>query len=352
MLSLTQNPMSLYESLVRPAAFLMDPEQVHEAAMRLIQRGIFRSRNYHDLGLEQTLFGVQFTNPIGLAAGFDKNAVALNYWHQLGFGFVECGTITWHAQPGNPRPRLFRVPENRALINRMGFNNDGAVRVGTRIAASRSRIPVGINLGKSKITDLKDAAEDYRESFRTLHRFGSYFVINVSSPNTLGLRDLQDRGPLLEIIFAMREVDDAKPLFVKVAPDLEVSALDDVIEVANSTKLTGIIATNTTISREGLSMDPDQSGGLSGAPLRDRSNDVLRYLYQNSPRDTVLIGVGGIETGADAYQKICLGAHLTQLYTGWIYGGPQMIPSALEEMARLMRQDGFESIAQARGSRA
>ena len=338
--------------MIRPAAFKLDPERVHEMAMSLLQKGVFRSRWFQDPSLEQDLFGVTFRNPIGLAAGFDKNAVALDHWHDLGFGFVECGTITFHAQPGNPKPRMFRLPRDHALINRLGFNNLGAVHVGTKLAAANPKIPVGVNLGKSKITELADAALDYCESFRIVHPFGAYFVINVSSPNTPGLRELQDKGPLLEIIEAMREIDANKPLFVKVAPDLSSSALDDVLEVAHSAGLTGLIATNTTIGRENLSADPKQSGGLSGRPLKARANEVLRYLYKGSNRDMVLIGVGGIENGADAYEKICLGANLCQLYTGWIYGGPQMIPNALEDMVALLAKDGFKNIVEAVGSRA
>lgn len=341
---------SLYDSIVRPLAFQFDPEWVHERAMGLIEKGVFQATPFDDPRLHQTLFGVDFPNPIGLAAGFDKNARALNHWHQLRFGFVEVGTVTCHPQPGNPRPRLFRLPADRALINRLGFNNDGARTVAGRIASASPRIPVGINLGKSKVTELADAAKDYQESFRLLHPFGDYFVVNVSSPNTPGLRTLQEKGPLLEILAAMREIDDRKPLFVKVAPDLEIAALDEVVEVAHEAKLTGLIATNTTILRTGLSNDPFQDGGLSGAPLREKSNAFLSHLYKSCEQSMVLIGVGGIFTGADAYLKIRLGASLCQLYTGWIYGGPHMIPGALAQLVRLMEADGYGSLAEARGT--
>lgn len=344
--------MSFYASLVRPLAFQCDPERVHEWAMKLLARGIFRAREFTDARLEQTLFGVRFPNPLGLAAGFDKNALALDYWHQLGFGFVECGTVTYHPQPGNERPRLFRLPEHKALINRMGFNNDGARGVATRLAAAKPRIPVGVNLGKSKVTELADAPKDYQESFRLLHSFGDYFVVNVSSPNTPGLRALQEKGPLLEILAAIREVDAERPLFVKMAPDLELAALDDVIDVAHTARLTGLIATNTTISRDDLPSDPGQAGGLSGSPLKKKSNAFLAHLYKSCDREMILMGVGGIFTGADAYEKIALGAHLTQLYTGWIYGGPMMIPDALQELVQLMEREGVASLAELRGSRA
>ncbi|HEY0868351.1 MAG TPA: quinone-dependent dihydroorotate dehydrogenase [Fimbriimonas sp.] len=342
--------MSLYESIVRPLAFNFDPERVHEVAMALIEKGTFRAKPFHDARLEQTLFGVRFPNPLGLAAGFDKNARALDYWHLLGFGHVECGTVTYRAQPGNPRPRLFRLPQDRALINRLGFNNDGARAVAGRLASASAQIPVGINLGKSKLTELDDAAKDYQESFRLMHRFGDYFVVNVSSPNTPGLRTLQEKGPLLEILSAMKEVDRSKPLFVKVAPDLETSALDEVVEVVHQAGLTGLIATNTTVGRQGLRNDPGQEGGLSGVPLREKSNAFLSHLYKSCNREMVLIGVGGIFNGADVYLKIRLGAHLCQLYTGWIYGGPHMVPEALAQLVRLLEADGYASLAEARGT--
>lgn len=342
--------MSLYESVIRPAAFLLDPEQVHEVAMAMLQRGVFKARKFQDPRLAQTLFGVHFPNPLGLAAGFDKNAHALNYWHQLGFGFVEAGTITLHAQPGNPKPRMWRLPADKALINRLGFNNDGAHAVATRLASAKSPIPVGVNLGKSRVTDLSEAAADYRESFRLLHSFGSYFVVNVSSPNTPGLRTLQDKGPLLEILSAMREVDASRPLFVKVSPDLELGALDDVLDVAQSARITGLIATNTTLFRDELSRDPGQDGGLSGVPLRNRSNAVLAHLARHADPSLILMGVGGIMTGQDLFDKIRLGAHLCQIYTGWIYGGPHMIPDALEQLVHLMQREGVRDVAELRGS--
>lgn len=340
--------MSLYDSFVKPVAFQFDAEWVHEKAMAMIGRGLFRARPFADPRLEQNLFGVKFSNPIGLAAGFDKNAVALNQWQKLGFGAVECGTVTNLAQPGNERPRLFRLPAEEGLINRMGFNNDGAAEVALRIAKSGPGIPLGINLGKSKITPVERAAEDYRESYRALHTFGQYFVVNVSSPNTPGLRELQDKAALTEILRAIQEVDSDRPLFVKVAPDLERSALDELLTVAIDSKLTGIIATNTTIDRSMLTKDPGQAGGLSGRPVRARSNEMLAYLARNAPQDMVLIGVGGIFTAEDLYQKIRLGAHLCQVYTGWVYGGPQMIPTVLEGLVCLMERDGVKNLSELR----
>jgi dihydroorotate dehydrogenase len=342
--------MSLYESFLRPLAFKVDPERVHEMAMGMLQKGAFRARAFHDARLAQSYFGVDFPNPLGLAAGFDKNAVALEHWHQLGFGFVECGTVTCKAQPGNPKPRMFRIPEEKGLINRLGFNNDGARVVAGRLATAKPQIPVGVNLGKSKVTPLEEAAQDYQTSFRLLHPFGQYFVVNVSSPNTPGLRTLQEKGPLREIFAAMREVDAEKPLFVKVAPDLELTALDDVIEVATEAGLTGMIATNTTIARDMLARDPNEGGGLSGAPLKAKADATLAHVARHAPKEMVIVGVGGIMTGDDVYDKIRLGAHLCQVYTGWIYGGPHMVPTCMERLVQLMDRDGVKSLADLRGT--
>ncbi len=311
----------------------MDPEKVHEIAMDKIARGLIPG---NEVPLEYDsveLFGVHFPNRLGLAAGFDKNALAVNNWHRFGFGFIEIGTVTWHPQPGNDRPRLFRLPDDKALINRMGFNNDGATAVAGRLAKSASKIPVGVNLGKSKITPLEEAHEDYRQSFEVLQSLGDYFVVNVSSPNTPGLRSLQDREPLIRIFEALRTVNATKPMFVKVAPDLAESALEEILGVAIEMKLTGIIATNTTISREGLKTKNEklkaQAGGLSGKPVYKISNDSLEFLAKNKPMEMILQGVGGVFDRADYDTKRRLGAELVQLYTGWIYGGPGLIPSIL-----------------------
>jgi dihydroorotate dehydrogenase len=316
--------------------------------MGLLEKGFISAHRFENPGLRQILFGVEFANPVGLAAGFDKNALAVSHWHQLGFGFVECGTVTWHPQPGNPQPRMFRLPGDSALINRMGFNNDGAKIVAERLKGSTAKLPVGVNLGKSKVTELPDAPKDYAQSFRELQNYGDYFVVNVSSPNTPGLRGLQERGPLLEIIHAIQDVDRTKPLFVKIAPDLEWDAISDVIAVAQETGLTGIIAVNTTISRTGLQHDPEQAGGLSGKPLRDRALEVLRHLKANCGPECVLIGVGGIMDGDDAYERLRAGAHLIQLYTGWIYGGPNTVPEMLRRIAERMQQDGVSTLTELR----
>ena len=326
--------MGLYESLIRPLAFRVDPEQVHEKVMHLITTGLIPGRSTPLVSDPIELFGVRFPNRIGLAAGFDKNALAVDHWHRFGFGFVEIGTVTWHAQPGNDKPRLFRLPEDKALINRMGFNNEGAIAVAERLAKSHPKIPIGVNLGKSKITELEDAHEDYRKSFEVLQTLGDYFVVNVSSPNTPGLRSLQDREPLIRIFDALRTVNGTKPMFVKIAPDLTDSALEEIVEVAVEMKLTGIIATNTTISRDGLKTTNQalvsQAGGLSGRPEFERSNVVLAFLKSHVPAEMLLVGVGGVFTAADYQRKRELGAELVQIYTGWVYGGPRLVPELLE----------------------
>lgn len=344
--------MGLYESLARPLAFRIDPETVHDLAMKGLKAGLFRAPEFSDPILHSEQFGVQFPNPVGLAAGFDKNGVALDRWRALGFGFVEAGTVTYHPQPGNPKPRMFRVPEAQGIINRMGFNNAGAGALAERVAAAQPGIPLGINLGKSKITELADAPKDYAESFRLLHAQGDYFVVNVSSPNTPGLRALQDANALREILAAMREVDATRPLFVKVAPDLTLEALDELVAVAVETNLTGLIATNTTISRDMLPRDPGETGGLSGRPVQEMADQALAHLYRSCPKEMILIGVGGIMNGDDAYRKIQLGAHLVQLYTGWIYGGPTLVPQINRRLADLLQRDGFPSLDAARGTKS
>ncbi|MEI7984019.1 MAG: quinone-dependent dihydroorotate dehydrogenase [Armatimonadota bacterium] len=325
--------MGLYESLLRPLAFNIDPEKVHEIAMNAIAKGLVPG---NEIPLEYDpveLFGVKFPNRMGLAAGFDKNALAVNNWHRFGFGYVEIGTVTWHPQPGNDQPRLFRLPEDKALINRMGFNNDGAKAVAERLGNAIPKIPIGVNLGKSKITPLEEAQNDYRQSFEVLQNHGDYFVVNVSSPNTPGLRSLQDREPLIRIFDALRTVNAKKPMFVKVAPDLTNEALEEILSVAIEMKLTGIIATNTTISREGLKTKnaklKSQAGGLSGRPVFQLSNDALEFLAKNKPREMILMGVGGVFDRDDYDTKRRLGADLVQLYTGWIYGGPGLVPKIL-----------------------
>lgn len=343
--------MDLYNLLWRPLLFTQDPEKVHNLAVKLISRGLIKEhRDITYTVLEQELFGIKFKNPLGLAAGFDKNAEAVPNWAAAGFGFFEIGTVTLQAQEGNPKPRMFRLAEDQAIINRLGFNNVGARAVAEHLAGARSMIPFGINIGKSQITSLEKAAEEYREIWRVLRGFGAYLVVNVSSPNTPGLRSLQEKEKLKEILTAIRDLDPITPLFVKVAPDLEFTALDEVVEVAIEKRVQGLIATNTTLSREGLRAPCREAGGLSGRPLKPLSDKVLGHLAKVSDGRLFLIGVGGIFSGRDIYDKIALGAHLCQVFTGWVYGGPDMVPRALEELAQLVEREGFKNIGELRGA--
>lgn len=318
---------NLYSDILRPCLFRLDAETAHHAALTGLRlspafflRGLFGPPPIHPV----RLFGLDFPNPVGLAAGMDKNAECLAAWEALGFGFVEAGTVTWHAQPGNEKPRCFRYPAQHALINRMGFNNEGAVALAARLEKNRRpRIPVGLNIGKSKVTPPEEAAADYAMSFRALLPFGDYFVINVSSPNTPGLRQLQDPKSLATIIRALRAIDSMKPLLVKIAPDLSDDAVRELAALAGEEKLDGIIATNTTLDHGAIPCGMDQVGGLSGLPLRSRSTDVLRIL--RSETGLPIIASGGIMSAAAAREKLAAGASLVQIYTGFIYHGPQLI---------------------------
>jgi dihydroorotate dehydrogenase len=299
----------------------MEPERAHHMAMSLLTSGL-APKTPLPPGNEVEVFGVTFPSPVGLAAGFDKDGVALNHWKDLGFGFIEVGTVTQHAQPGNSKPRLFRLPEEKALINRMGFNNAGADALAKRLEKAAPGIPLGINIGKSKVTELEDAPEDYAYSYKLLKDWGDYFVVNVSSPNTPGLRELQDKDALTRILWRLKEIDSQKPLFVKISPDMTEGQLDDVVETSIDFGLTGIVATNTTIQRDMLPSDPNQTGGLSGAPVKSLSDQTLEYLANKADGNLTLIGVGGIMSAADAQHKLDLGASLVQLYSGFVYGGP------------------------------
>ena len=323
---------SLYQNLLRPLLFRVDAEMVHHLAMAALAgpgRWLAPLAPVPDARLRREVFGVSFPNPVGLAAGFDKNAVALPAWAGLGFGFAEVGTITARAQPGNPKPRIFRVPEIGGLINRLGFNNDGADRVADRLAHLRKSghwpaIPVGINLGKSKVTPLDEAAADYLLSFERLQQFGEYFVLNVSSPNTPGLRALQDRAALDSLLGHMQRRNTAgRPLLVKIAPDLEWGAIEEILALVTEYRLAGIIATNTTIDHASVPEAARQQGGLSGRPLRARSTEVVRFIAARTK--VPVIAVGGIFSADDALEKFDAGAALIQLYTGFIYEGPALV---------------------------
>lgn len=322
---------SFYQSALRPLLFSLDAETVHHLAMWGLETFGPACRPLAprpDPRLERTVFGVKFPNPVGLAAGFDKNAVALPAWECVGFGFAEVGTITAKAQPGNPKPRVFRVPEIRGLINRMGFNNDGCDAVAARLTQLRQsggwpRIPVGVNIGKSKVTPLEEATADYLLSFERLKRFGDYFVLNVSSPNTPGLRQLQDRSALNELLGAIQgRNSEGLPVLVKIAPDLEWSAIEEIIGLAEEHKAAGLIATNTTIDHAQVPIEKRTQGGLSGAPLRIRSTEVVKFV--TSRTKLPIIAAGGVFTPDDALEKFDVGAALVQLYTGFIYEGPAL----------------------------
>lgn len=321
----------MYERVLRPLAFRMDAEAVHHLAMRAVASGLIPGRKV--TAMPRTVFGVEFPNPIGLAAGFDKDGVALERWERFGFGFVELGTVTPRPQSGNPRPRLFRLSSDGALINRMGFNNLGSAALARRLERARPGIPYGINLGKNKETPEERAHEDYAAAFRDLRGFGSYFVVNVSSPNTPGLRALQSVEGLRRIVGAVSEVDATRPLLVKVAPDLDGAGLDAVALLAHEMGLAGIVATNTTVSRAGLSGDPGETGGLSGKPVREMADRAIARLRPQL-EGKVLIGVGGVFDAGDVRAKLELGCDLVQMYTGWVYGGPGLVPGMLRELGR------------------
>jgi len=303
----------------------LPPETAHDIGLAAVSRGWFGTVTAPERPLES--FGVRFRNPVGLAAGFDKNGVAIEHWHRLGFGFVEVGTVTRHAQVGNPRPRLFRLRKHRGLVNRMGFNNEGADALARRLEGNTSPIPVGVNIGKSKVTALEDAPSDYLYSFRLLAQFASYVVVNVSSPNTPGLRDLQQTEALRAVLSPLREAGPETPLFVKVAPDLEPGSLEEIAALAVELGLTGIVATNTTLGRPGPGSAAPE-GGLSGAPLRPLADTALETLARLGT-GLVLIGSGGVMGRDDFHQKVRLGASLVQVYTGFVYAGPSFVPSLL-----------------------
>jgi dihydroorotate dehydrogenase len=407
----TIRPVSwLYRTLIRPLLFAQDSEAIHD---RTLEALAWASR--HDavcdclesvLGapaLPVDVFGLRFPNPVGLAAGMDKKAEAVPAWESLGFGFVELGGVTWHPQPGNPAPRLFRAVAEKALINRMGFNNPGAEAFACTLAQWKTihrwpRHPIGINLGKSKITPIESAAEDYAQSFRLLRLWADFFVVNVSSPNTPNLRQLQDKAALDEILGALQEAqtisadppefpleqedgppatrpsqankpgsdsevpssesrisNGLKPILVKVAPDLSFQALDDILDLAEPRHVAGIVATNTTIARPETT-DPtcravfSESGGLSGRPLRERSTEVIRHLHRQTRGKLPIIGVGGIFTAEDAWEKIQAGASLVQLYTGMIYEGPGLAKAIVRGLHERLRSCGFRSLQEAVGT--
>ena len=383
--------MDIYQSGVRPLLFSVlktDAEWLHNRTLQVLELAartqsnpatsqmlsrLQKSLGVQDSRLEQSLWGVSLKNPVGLAAGFDKNGVAADIWANFGFGFAELGTVTCQPQPGNPRPRLFRLTQDSAALNRMGFNNQGAAAMAARFQRAQkqpsfdascpmpqSRFPLGINLGKSKVTPLEQAAADYLESFKLLKDWGDYFVVNVSSPNTPGLRSLQAAAGLSTILEILQQENRyIKPILVKIAPDLESEDLASILDLAKTYQLAGIIATNTTIRRDGLKTQilretgkpiTEEAGGISGLPVRERSTEVIRFIWQYTKGELPIIGVGGIFTAEDAWEKIAAGASLIQVYTGWVYEGPWMVRRILQGLLQKLEERGFSSISEAVGS--
>lgn len=335
--------MSIYKKFIFPLLSRYEPEKVHYFTMDVLNYAlkvpfmetILRSiLEVRDKKLERNVFGIRFENPIGLAAGFDKDAQWIDQLSCLGFGFIEIGTITPKSQLGNPRPRLFRLKQDEALINRMGFNNNGSAKAVENLKKRKSKVIVGGNIGKNKLTENFEAVYDYLKAFKDLYPHVDYFVVNVSSPNTPGLRDLQEKEPLTHLLKTLKRENGRqskpKPILLKIAPDLTDSQLDDIIDIVKITDISGVIATNTTISRDGLTSDQNEineigAGGLSGKPLKDRSTEVIAYLHQKSNGAFPIIGVGGIHSADDALEKIKAGASLVQIYSGFIYEGPGLI---------------------------
>ena len=364
-----------YRNLVSPLLFTRDAEKAHNSALKQLACAS-RSRFacgligslYGAPELPVELFGLKFPNPVGLAAGMDKHADAVPVWEKLGFGFSELGGVTWHAQPGNPPPRMFRAVAGEAIVNRMGFNNSGAEAVAQKLAGWKQlgrwpKHPVGINLGKSKITPLAEAAADYANSFRVLRNLADFFVVNVSSPNTPNLRQLQDKAALDEILAAIQEVNRStspaagprKPILVKVAPDLSFTALDEILDLVGTRHIAGIVATNTTVTRpqtDDLAVQKiyEETGGLSGRPLRSRSTEVIRHLHRQTKGRLPLIGVGGIFDAVDAWEKITAGASLVQVYTGMVYEGPGIARQIVAGLSHRMEIAGVRNLTEVVGS--
>jgi dihydroorotate dehydrogenase len=364
-----------YRTLLRPMLFRLPPETAHELALhslplllstRLARDLVGRGSHNSEFG-ELKRFGLSFKNPVGLAAGFDKNGIALEALAALGFGHLEAGTVTYQPQPGNPRPRLFRLPTDKALINSAGFNNHGAAAFAERAARYRGDSVLGVSIGKSRAASPDQAVADYLKCLETVYRVADYIAVNVSSPNTPGLRDLQ-RAELLEALLDALQQRNRElaaemsrpqlvPLLIKVAPDLSPRELELIVEVSKRVRIAGIIATNTTLARDGLRTAPEKvaacgAGGLSGPPLRLRSTEVIADLFRLAAGSISIIGVGGVFTAQDAWEKICAGASLIQLYTGFIYEGPAIARKINEGLAVILKREGFASLDEAVGCRA
>jgi dihydroorotate dehydrogenase len=361
----------IYKTFVRPLLFLQDAEKAHERMLALLARLSFlegalkKNFSVADARLEVRIDSLAFPNPVGLAAGFDKNGVAIRTWPGFGFGFIEIGAITAEAQPGQPKPRLFRLPNDEALINRLGFNNEGAVAIGERLKALRSngrplKIPLGINIGRTKVVATKDAAADYLFTFERLFPYGDYFTVNVSSPNTPELRNLQQKDHLTKLLETIqtknRELGrqsqtGEKPVFVKIDPDMDFAQAGEVVAVAQEQKIAGIVATNASaVLRENLTVRVNEPGGLSGKPLKARATAFIRHLYRTTGGELPIIGAGGIFTAEDAYEKIQAGASAVQILTGFVYEGPCAVKRINRGLLKLMERDGFKSVAEAVGT--
>ncbi len=374
---------SIYKNLYQPILKKdtgFDPEYLTNLSLNLLSfcsdkkdwpiiANIINSLNnelcVEDQKLNQNICGIKFINPIGLAAGFDKNGIAASLWRNFGFGFSEIGTVTKHGQLGNPKPRLFRLAEEQAALNRMGFNNKGAeclekILIKQKILQNKSKenFCLGINFGKSKITPLLESKDDYIYSLKLLIPYCNYVTINVSSPNTEGLRKLQAPHLLKEIIKEVKKIEKCPPLFIKIAPDLKLKEIDEICQLVNDEKITGLIATNTsldrfhlgerTIKQTGLKLS-QENGGLSGKPLREKANNIIRHIHKND-KNIVLIGVGGIDSPESAWERICSGASLLQIYTGWIYKGPQLVPNILKGILKQIDAHKLSNIKEAIGS--
>ena len=344
----------MYKEIFKPILFKINPEKAHYLTFDLLKIGLGNclgrlitssTYGFKHPRLKKKLFGLTFENPVGLAAGLDKDAKAFNELASLGFGFIEIGTLTPKPQAGNDKPRLFRLPKSEALINRMGFNNEGVDAAVERLKNRKSKVIIGGNIGKNKTTSNEDAIKDYEYCFNALFDVVDYFVVNVSSPNTPNLRELQDKEPLTHLLKHLQSINNSKPqrkpLLLKIAPDLTNSQLDDIIEIVASTKIDGIVATNTTIAREPLNYTKEEieaigMGGLSGKPLTKRSTEVIAYLKTKSNNAFPVIGVGGIHSPEDAIEKLKAGADLIQLYTGFIYEGPGLIKRINKEIVKQM----------------
>lgn len=342
----------MYKFIIRPIFFLFDPEKIHHFTFALIRflhsipgvGWMYNKRySFNDKSLEKEVFGLKFPNPVGLAAGFDKDAKLVDELATMGFGFIEIGTLTPEPQPGNEKPRLFRVKKDEGIINRMGFNNGGVKEAVIRLKKRSNKILIGGNIGKNKITPNEEAVRDYELCFEALYDVVDYFVVNVSSPNTPNLRALQDKEPLKQLLIRLQERNNSKskqkPILLKIAPDLTNEQLDDIIEISLEIKLDGLIATNTTISRDNLLTNNKEieeigAGGLSGKPLTERSNEVIGYLRKNLGSEFPIIGVGGIMSPTDALDKIKAGATLIQIYSGFIYEGPGLVKLINKRLAK------------------